>query len=285
MPKIAGYELYTIESGRFGLDGGAMFGIIPKPMWEKIIPSDERNRIPMNMRCLLLIGNNRVILVDDGLGDKYDAKFAHIYAVNSEMFNLSRSLTQHGITPEDVTDVVLSHLHFDHAGGSTTRKGEHLVPTFPNATYHVQKSHWEWATNKPNIRERNSFLRENLVPLADSGQLRFQDGSGALFEGIETRVVHGHTPGQQMLKVSDQNQTLVFTADLLPTLAHVPSIWVMGYDLEPLITISEKEAFLREAADKNWKVMYDHDPYHEISDIHWTDKGPIGVNPRPLIEL
>ncbi|MBL7978844.1 MAG: MBL fold metallo-hydrolase [Bacteroidetes Order II. Incertae sedis bacterium] len=285
MPKIAGYELYTIESGRFGLDGGAMFGIIPKPMWEKYLQADARNRIPMNMRCLLLVGNNRVILIDTGLGDKFDAKFGDIYAVDTEMFNLQRSLKHHDIKPEDVTDVILSHLHFDHAGGSTIKKDGNLVTAFPNAVYHVQTTHWEWATQKPNIRERNSFLHENLAPLADSGQLQLQTGPGTLFEGVETLVIHGHTPGQQMIKVSDQSQTLVFTADLTPTLAHIPSIWVMGYDLDPLLTIAEKDQFLKQAAEHKWKIMYDHDPLSEISDITWTDRGPVGVLPRPLADL
>lgn len=284
MPQIAGYELYSIETGRFALDGGAMFGIVPRVMWERNLMPDAKNRVPMALRCLLLVGNDRVILVDDGAGDKYDAKFASLFAIDQTHSELRRSLAALGLVPEDVTDVILSHLHFDHAGGSTTRKGDLIVPSFANAQYHVQRKHWDWA-QKPNARERNSFLKENLQPLAESGQLNLVDGDGVLFEGVSLHTVNGHTQGMHMVKVSDAQQTLVFTADLLPTQFHVPSVWVMAYDLEPLVSMAEKEAFFQEAIAGNWAVIYDHDVTCEISNIQQTARGFIATNQRSLAEL
>ncbi|MFQ5570434.1 MAG: MBL fold metallo-hydrolase, partial [Rhodothermales bacterium] len=199
MPKIGPYSLYSIEAGRFGLDGGAMFGIVPKPLWERRIKPDDRNRIPLHMRCLLLEGDGRLILVDDGAGDKYDAKFQDIYAIDQEHSELHRSLDEAGFSALDVTDVILTHLHFDHCGGSTRRNGDRLELTFPGATYHVQRAHWDWACH-PNLRERASFLAENLEPLGASGQLNLVDGDGELFPGIEVITVNGHTEAQQLVK-------------------------------------------------------------------------------------
>ena len=285
MPKIAGYELHTIETGRFGLDGGAMFGIVPKPLWSRHIPADDQNRIPMNMRCLLLVGNGRVILVDTGLGDKYDAKFAQIFNIQQEHSELRRSLAAVGLSVEEVTDVVPSHLHFDHAGGMTTRKGDALTTTFPNARYHVQKTHWEWAMGKPNARERNSFLAENLEPLAQSGQMNLIEGDQELFPGVFTWNSDGHTPAMQMIKVTDGAQTVLFTADVLPTSAHMPTVWGMGYDLDPLKMIDEKAHVLKLAAENNWQIFYDHDPFVEISDVHLTERGFVPAHKRSLAEL
>ena len=270
--KIGPYTLHEIHAGRLGLDGGAMFGIVPKPLWERKIPADARNRIPLAMRCLLLEGDGRLVLIDNGLGDKYDAKFADIYAVDHASSELHRSLDAAGFGADEVTDVVLTHLHFDHCGGSTTRDADGgLRVAFPNATFHVQRSHWDWAHASP--REGASFLAENLEPLEASGQLRFVDGPGEVVPGVEATVVNGHTRGQQMLTIADADQTLVFAADLLPTAAHVPTLWVMAYDVAPLDTIAEKERFLDRAAAEGWTVFFEHDTEVATAKIRKTERG------------
>lgn len=284
MPRIGSYNLHTIETGRFGLDGGAMFGIIPKPLWERRIAPDDRNRIPLHMRCLLLEGDGRVILIDDGLGDKYDAKFADIYAVDDAEMNLHRSLGEAGFDPSDVTDVILTHLHFDHAGGSTRRDGDRLTVTFENARYHVQRKHWEWAVH-PNARERASFLKENLEPLAASGQLNLLDGDQSLFPGVEVITVNGHTEAQQLVKISDGTTTLVFVADLLPTTAHLGLPWIMAYDVRPLVTLTEKEAFLESAVEGGWQLFFEHDAVTAVAGLRRTERGVATTNERTLEEL
>jgi glyoxylase-like metal-dependent hydrolase (beta-lactamase superfamily II) len=261
LTRIGPYAIFPIETGRFKLDGGAMFGVVPKTLWEKRIPADERNRITLAMRCLLLVGDAKVILIDAGIGDKSDAKFAEIFGIDHEHSTLEGSLAQVGYAPEDVTDVILTHLHFDHCGGATRRDGERIVATFPNATYHVQSEHWEWAM-QPNVRERASFLKENFEPLATdaTARLNLLDGGGEFAEGIELIVVNGHTRAMQLVKVFDDQSVLLFAADLVPTAAHVPLPWVMAYDVEPLRTIEEKERILGEAADKGWLLFLEHDP-------------------------
>jgi glyoxylase-like metal-dependent hydrolase (beta-lactamase superfamily II) len=272
MPSIAGYELFALETGRFGLDGGAMFGIVPKPLWQRRIPADERNRIPLAMRCLLAVGNDRVILVDNGLGDKYDAKFADIYAVDHSTYTLKKSLSEVGLGVSDVTDVILTHLHFDHCGGSTRFNRGNVEVAFPNATFHVQRRQWDWAAD-PNPRERNSFLEENLTPLAKSGQLALVDGAAELFPGVEVLPVDGHTRGMQLVKFFDQHKTLVFVADLLPTAAHIPEAWVMAYDLWPMTTMKEKKSFLSEAGAEGWYLFFEHDPSIEVARLEMSDRG------------
>lgn len=284
MTRIGPYTLHVIETGRFALDGGAMFGVVPRTLWERRITPDERNRIPMNMRCLLIESSGRLILVDSGLGDKYDAKFAGIYAVNHERYDLHRSLRTAGFSASDVTDVVLTHLHFDHCGGSTRRVGDRILPAFENAEYYVQRSHWEWAKN-PNVRERASFLEDNLAPLEASGRLRLLDGEGELWPGIEVFVVNGHTEGQQLVKISGDGRTLVFVADLLPTSAHLPIPWVMAYDVRPLVTFEEKKSFLERGAALGWHVMFEHDPVVEVATLKKGGSRVEAVEPRPLHEL
>ncbi len=270
--KIGSYTLHEIHAGRLALDGGAMFGIIPKPLWERKIPADAHNRIPLAMRCLLLEGDGRLVLIDNGIGDKYDAKFAGIYGVDRESSELHRSLAAAGFGADEVTDVVLTHLHFDHGGGSTTRDADgRLRVVFPNATFHVQRSHWDWAHASP--REGASFLAENLDPLEASGRLRFVDGPGEVLPGIEATVVNGHTRGQQILTIRDEAETLVFAADLLPTAAHVPVLWVMAYDVAPLDTIAEKQAFLEQAAAEGWTICFEHDTEVAAAKIRRTDRG------------
>jgi glyoxylase-like metal-dependent hydrolase (beta-lactamase superfamily II) len=284
MPEIAGYNLYTVEAGRFSLDGGAMFGIVPKPLWERRIPADERNRIPLAMRCLLLEGEGRVILVDNGLGDKYDDRFAEIYGIDEEAPTLADSLRAVGFSFEDVTDVILSHLHFDHCGGSTRREGDRVVTAFPRATFHVQRAQWDWA-QAPNVREKGSFFPENLLPLEESGQLSLIDGPAELFPGIEVRPMNGHTEAQQIVIVRDATRGLVFVADLLPTQAHLSPAWNMAYDLRPMVTIDEKAAFLDEAVTKGWDLFFEHDPFVPVAGLKVGDRGIETQNHRRLDEL
>lgn len=284
MPKIGGYNLYTIETGRFGLDGGAMFGIVPKPLWERKIPADSRNRIPLNMRCLLIEGEGRLMLIDNGLGDKYDEKFADIFGVDQEYAELNRSLNAHGFSVDDVTDLIITHLHFDHCGGSTRRNGDQLEMVFKQARHWVQGKHWEWAQH-PNVRERNSFLAENLEPMKASGQLEFLDGKTEIAPGIEVFAVGGHTEAMQLVKIVGEERTLVYAADLLPTHAHIPSAWNMAYDLYPMKTIQEKEAFLAQALENQWHLFFEHDPEVEIASLEKTARGAKITGKRPLTEL
>lgn len=263
-----------------------MFGIIPKPLWERRIAADERNRIPLHMRCLLLRDVERCILIDNGLGDTYTEKFADIYAVDHDFATLHESLARVGVAPADVTDVILTHLHFDHCGGSTRRADDGALElTFPNATHYVQQEHWAWAAS-PNVREKGSFLKENLDPLEASGQLRLVDGEDELFPGISVQPVHGHTEAQQIVKISDGGEnTLVYVADLLPTTHHLAPAWNMAYDVRPLQTIDEKGTFLDAAVDAGWTLFFEHDPEVAVADLHRTDRGIETTNHRSITDL
>lgn len=280
--KIGPYTLYEIHTGGLALDGGAMFGIVPKALWQRQVEPDARNRIPMAMRCLLLEGEGRLILVDTGLGDKYDAKFAQIYGVDQERHELHRSLAAAGFGAEEVTDVVLTHLHFDHAGGATVRDGGgRLRLAFPHATHYVQRAHWAWAHESP--REAASFLAENMDPLEASGQLRFLDGPGELFPGLELLVVDGHTRGQQLLLVRGPEETLLFAADLLPTAAHVPLLWIMAYDVAPLDTLAEKQRVLEQAAEEGWTIFFEHDAATARGRVRKGERGYELVDRAPTL--
>ncbi len=282
MPKIGAYTLHAIESGQFRLDGGAMFGIIPRVLWERRTPPDERNRIQMCMRSLLMEGNGHVILIDAGAGNKYSERFRDIYAL--EESTLKVSLEQAGFCTDDVTDVILTHLHFDHAGGGTERNREEIVPAFKNATYHLQEDHLEEARN-PNIREKDSFFSDNFEPLVATGQMKTHQGGSEIFQGIELLVMNGHTKAQQLVKISGQEGTVVFCADLLPTVHHLRGPWIMAYDVRPLLTVQEKETFLREAHDRGWQLFFEHDPEVAVASLHETEKGITACMPRPLNEL
>lgn len=284
MPTLSGYQLYSIETGRFGLDGGAMFGIVPKPLWEKKISADKRNRIPLHMRCLLMEGHGRLILIDNGLGDKYDDKFKHIFAVDHEWATLDRSLAQHGFHRDEVTDVILTHLHFDHCGGSTQRSADQLVVAFPHARFHVQKHHWDWALAS-NVREKASFLRENLEPLAASGQVLEVEGTSLDLPHCEAYVVNGHTEAQQVILIGDESERLAFVADLLPTTAHLAPAWNMAYDLRPMQTIAEKADFLKRALTNGWQLFFEHDPFVEVASLTQTERGIQTTAHRPLTEF
>ncbi len=277
---LAGYQIDLIEAGRVWLDGGAMFGIVPKPLWERRIAPDDRNRIPLAMRCLLLRGHDRTVLVDTGVGHKSDAKFREIYGVDDEHSTLLGSLAAVGVAPDDVTDVVLTHLHFDHAGGATRRTDDGgLALTFANATHHVQREHWAWAHESP--REGASFLPENLDPLEASGQLAMRDGDDAPFPGVSLHVVNGHTRAQQLVRVHDGERSLLHAADLVPTAAHVPLLWVMAYDVEPLETIAEKERLLRRAAQEGWTLAFEHDAEVATAGVVETERGFATRDERP----
>ena len=266
--KIGEYEVLPVPTGQFALDGGAMFGTVPKVLWEKTNPADERNRIAMEARALLLKGSKYKILIDCGVGgdflEKYGPKlgnmFQEIYAVDESKASLQKSLAKHGVSYEEITHVVLTHLHFDHAGGSTTVSDGKLAPTFKNAQYFVQKKNLETA-QAPNLRERASYFAANFQPLLDAGKLQLLDGAKDQFlPGLSVLVSNGHTQGQQVVKVSDGKNTLVYCADLIPTSTHVRLPWVMGYDLNPLLLMEEKEKILGPAADQNWYLFFEHDP-------------------------
>lgn len=253
-----------------------MFGIVPRPLWERHIAADASNRIPLAMRCLLLRGHGRTILVDTGLGDKTDAKFDRIYAVDRS-HTLLGSLDALGVAASEITDVILTHLHFDHGGGATRRTDAGALElTFPKARHYVQRSHWEWAHTSP--REGASFLGENLDPLQASGQLELLDGSESPFPHLELAIVNGHTRGQQLPLLSDGTTTLLYAGDLLPTAAHVPLLWIMAYDVEPLETVREKEAILERAAAERWHIVFEHDPVHATGRIEATERGYVATD-------
>jgi glyoxylase-like metal-dependent hydrolase (beta-lactamase superfamily II) len=270
--RIGPYTLHPIETGRFALDGGAMFGVVPRPLWEKTNPPDERNRIAMAARALLLQGGGRRILIDTGNGSKFDQKFRTIYGIDSGEGDLLTSLRGAGVGPEEVTDVILTHLHFDHAGGATIRDGGEIRPTFPNALYHVQREHWE-AAMRPTERDRASFVPDDFVPLHERGMLRFTEGEGPVVPGVTVRVVRGHTAALQCPVLSDGTTTLLFCADLIPMAPHVQLPWIMAYDLRPLVTLEEKRAILNRAADERWILFFEHDPSVAAARIKRGDRG------------
>jgi len=270
--KIGKYKISTIETGTFGLDGGAMFGIIPKQIWNKTNPADEKNRIQLGVRCLLLESESKKILIDTGMGNNWDDKFISIYNVDQFENNLFNSLNNHNVKPEEITDVILTHLHFDHTGGSTKLENDKFIPTFPNANYHVQKDHFEWALN-PSDKDKGSFINSTFKPLYDNSILKFTKGDEYFDDEIQFLTINGHTFAQQMLKLSDSVNTFLFCADLIPTMHHIPSPYVMGYDIQPLETIKEKQKFLNIAVEENWKLIFEHDPINVCATVKKTDKG------------
>lgn len=274
---LGDWTLHTIEAGALWLDGGAMFGSVPRPLWSRTNPPDERNRIPLAMRCLLLVGHGRKVLVDVGLGDKNDAKFRDIFRVEDDP-TLEASLSAAGHPIETVTDVVLTHLHFDHAGGATRREGGTLVPRVPNAKYYVQRRNWENA-HTPNPRERASYMAENFDPLAEAGVLEFWEGASKPWPGVEVITAEGHTRGQQLLRIEGGGQAVYYVADLIPTASHVRIPFVMGYDMAAIETMAEKRALLERAAAENAWVCLEHDPVTAFArpaleghDFTWTQR-------------
>jgi len=279
--KIGNYELYSIETGTFALDGGAMFGVVPKTLWEKAIAPDEKNRITLGARALLLVGEGRKILFDDGNGSKFNEKLKSIYKIDDSRNDLISSLRKRGVAPADVTDVILTHLHFDHAGGSTYKENGVVNPTFPNAKYYVQREHWE-AANNPTERDKASFFPDDFMPLHERGMLHFTEGEGEILPGIKCRICNGHTTALQAPLISDGTASLLYVADLMPTITHVQLPWIMGYDLRPLVTLEEKRRILNEAVDGNWVLFFEHDAGVETCRLQRTEKGIIAAHPSPL---
>lgn len=270
--------LYPIESGNFKLDGGAMFGVVPKALWQKTNPADANNMIDLAARCLLIEDGNRLILIDTGMGNKQSEKFYGYYYMWGD-HSLENSLKQLGFQKEDITDVFMSHLHFDHCGGSIQWNKDRtgFEPAFKNARFWSNKDHWQWATN-PNQREKASFLEENILPMEQSGQLHFtalpeQDLLKNSELGFDIFFANGHTDKQMIPMIQHKGKTICFMADLLPTVGHLPLPYVMGYDTRPLLTLGEKEKFLNMAADNNYYLFLEHDAHNEIITVQHTEKG------------
>jgi glyoxylase-like metal-dependent hydrolase (beta-lactamase superfamily II) len=266
-------NLYSINAGNFKLDGGAMFGVVPKSIWNKLNPADANNMCNWAMRCLLIEDNDRLILVDNGMGYKQDEKFFGHYFLNGDD-TLEKSLKKSGFSKEDITDVFLTHLHFDHCGGSIEREGDKLIPAFKNATYWSNEKHWQWAT-KPNDREKASFLKENIVPIQESGQLKFLpvQQETELSENVNVIFVNGHTESMMLPKIKYKDKTIVYMADLLPSVGHIPVPYVMAYDTRPLETLVEKKQFITNAQEQDYILFFEHDPLVECCSLQLTERG------------
>jgi glyoxylase-like metal-dependent hydrolase (beta-lactamase superfamily II) len=282
-------NLYTINTGYFKLDGGAMFGVVPKSMWNKINPADENNMCTWALRSLLIEDGKRLILVDNGMGDKQDAKFFGYYYLHGDD-TLDKSLKKYGFNRNDITDVFLTHLHFDHCGGSIVREGEKLVPAFKNATYWSNEEHWNWAV-KPNEREKASFLKENILPIQESGQLKFIEAAKAnenrlaevsFTDNFSVRFVNGHTQAMMLPQLKYKGKTIIYMADLLPSQGHIPLPYVMAYDMFPLTTLNEKKSFLMEALESDYILFFEHDPFYECCNLQQTDRG---IRPKEFFKL
>lgn len=270
--------LYPIESGNFKLDGGAMFGVVPKSIWQKTNPADTKNRIDIGMRCLLIEDKDRLILIDTGFGNKQSDQFFK-YLCPWGDYTLDTSLAKHGFHRDDITDVFLTHLHFDHVGGAIqwNKDKTFLQPAFKNAIFWSNKNHWQWA-NEPNPREKASFLVENIKPIEESGQLKFiplNKNEKTPFSDLDFDIffADGHTEKQMIPIIKYKGKTIVFMADLLPTTGHIPLPYVMSYDTRPLLTMCEKELFLNQAIEKDYLLFMQHDAHHEICTVHQTEKG------------
>jgi glyoxylase-like metal-dependent hydrolase (beta-lactamase superfamily II) len=274
-------KLYTIDTGFFKLDGGAMYGVVPKTIWNKLNPADENNLCNWALRCLLIEDGKRLILVDNGNGDKQDEKFFSHYYLHGDD-TLEKSLTKHGFSRDDITDVFLTHLHFDHCGGSIIREKGKLIPAFKNAVYWSNERHWKWAT-EPNEREKASFLKENILPIQESGQLKFielskessdiRPFSSGITNNISVITVSGHTDAMMLPVIKYNNKTIVYMADLLPSVGHIPVPYVMAYDMFPLTTLQEKRSFLEQALENDYTLFFEHDPAIECCNLQMTEKG------------
>ncbi len=266
-------QLYTIDTGFFKLDGGAMFGVVPKVLWSRTNPADENNLCPWAMRSLLVEDGDRLILIDNGIGDKQDDKFLKHYYLHGDV-NLHSSLSKHGFSADDITDVFLTHLHFDHCGGSVkwNKDKSGFEMTIKNAKYWSNKEHWQWAT-EPNDREKASFLKENIIPIQEAGHLNFVENPKEIFNNFSALFVNGHTQAQMIPHITFKDKTIVFASDLLPSTGHIPLPYVMGYDTKPLVTLGEKEKFLNEVADREYILFLQHDNYSECCTLQKTEKG------------
>jgi glyoxylase-like metal-dependent hydrolase (beta-lactamase superfamily II) len=283
-------KLYSINTGYFKLDGGAMFGVVPKSIWNKLNPADENNMCSWALRCLLIEDGDKLILIDNGMGNKQDAKFFGHYYLHGDD-TLDKSLGKHGFHRDDITDMILTHLHFDHCGGSIIREGDKLVPAFKNAVFWSNEYHWDWAVN-PNDREKASFLKENILPIQQSGQLKFikhpllEEGEPAKWianppedaltpfdEHISLEFVSGHTSSMMLPHIQYKGKTIVFMADLLPSIAHIPVPYIMAYDMFPLTSMEEKKSFLGRALKDEYMLFFEHDPVNECCTVQGTEKG------------
>jgi glyoxylase-like metal-dependent hydrolase (beta-lactamase superfamily II) len=283
-------KLYSINTGYFKLDGGAMFGVVPKTIWNKVNPADENNLCSWALRCLLIEDGNKLILVDNGNGDKQDAKFFSHYHLHGDD-TLEKSLAKYGFHRDDITDAFLTHLHFDHCGGSIVREGGKLVPAFKNATYWSNARHWDWAVH-PNEREKASFLEENILPIEASGRLKFilpgseidsrKLPSSFFNENISIRFVNGHTESMMLPQINYNGKTIVYMADLLPSQGHIPIPYVMAYDMFPMTTMNEKKMFLKEALENDYILFFEHDPVYECCSLYETEKG---TRPKEFFKL
>ncbi len=264
-------NLYTIDTGFFKLDGGAMFGVVPKSLWQRTNPADENNLCTWANRLLLIEDGSRLTLIDTALGDKQDAKFfGHYHIQGSD--TLDKSLAKYGFHRDDITDIILTHLHFDHCGGAIKREGEKLIPAFKNAEFWSNENHWNWATN-PNPREKASFLKENIQPIQESGQLRFIKEGDQYNDKIDLRYVHGHTESMMLPQIQYKDRTILYMADLLPSVGHIPIPYVMSYDTRPLLTMEERQSYWQEIVDKEYILFLEHDSVHECCTLQQTEKG------------
>lgn len=269
-------RLYPIEAGNFKLDGGAMFGVVPKTLWERTNPADEKNRIEMATRCLLVENGDQLILIDTGMGNKQEDSFFRHYGLWGN-YTLEHSLAKAGFHADDITDVFFTHLHFDHCGGAVNKiSSGNLVPAFKNALFWVHKSHWDWAIH-PNAREKASFLNENIAPLKESGQLRFIEDPGPFISKtpfpFSIQLINGHTEKQMLPLLEYKGHTILYAADLIPTVGHLPVPYVMGYDTRPLLSLQEKELILKQLFEKEALIFLQHDPHHELISLQNTEKG------------
>ena len=269
--KIGKYDLYSVETSEFGLDGGAMFGIIPKPVWEKKVSADELNRVNMVTRSLLLVSDEKKILIDTGNGTKWEEKYKKIYDINTDQYNIEKSLGKYGFSSEQITDVICTHMHFDHIGGNTKIKSGEVVPTFPNAKYWISEENWKLA-NHPSQKDAGSFIEHDWKVLAENQMIEIIDGREPFIEGIETIVTHGHTPGLLHPIVSDGSNKLFYGADIFPMVAHIPIPWVMAYDVQPVVTMEEKQKLLQKMEREGWILFFEHDPHIQACTVHKDGK-------------
>ena len=269
--KIGDYDLYSIETSEFSLDGGAMFGIIPKPIWERQASSDDLNRIDMVTRSLLLCSDERKILIDTGNGTKWEEKYREIYNIDTSRYNIDNSLTKYGFNADDITDIICTHLHFDHAGGNTKIDDGTIVPTFPNAKYWVTKEHWDLA-NHPSQKDSGSFIEHDWKVLAENGMIETVNGNEPFIKGIDSYITQGHTAGLLHPMISDGTKTLFYGADIFPLAAHISIPWVMAYDVQPVVTMKEKEILLPKMQDEEWILFLEHDPNIQACTVHQDGK-------------
>ena len=269
--KIGKYDLYSVETSEFGLDGGAMFGIIPKPVWEKKVSADELNRVNMVTRSLLLVSDEKKILIDTGNGTKWEEKYKQIYDINTDQYNIEKSLRKYGCSSEQITDVICTHMHFDHIGGNTKIKSGEVVPTFPNAKYWISEENWKLA-NHPSQKDAGSFIENDWKVLAENQMIEIIDGREPFIEGIETFVTNGHTPGLLHPIVSDGSNKLFYGADIFPMVAHIPIPWVMAYDVQPVVTMEEKQKLLQKMEREDWILFFEHDPHIQACTVHKDGK-------------